>query len=205
MANDRFRPFAARFQTGFTYLAVLALVAMLGAVAGVTAEVWHTVMQREKERQLLFVGQQFRLAIERYYQAGVGGNRHYPASLDDLIKDPRFPDTRRYLRRIWIDPITVKDDWGLVRGSDGGIVGVYSPSQEKPIKVANFTQEEGAFDGLEHYSEWVFSALPASQGGAATADQGAAQAAPGNQNQKSTDVFGSDIFGGSGAAGKAGP
>lgn len=196
---------AACRQSGFTYLAVLALVVLMSAVAGATAEVWHTAMRREDERQLLFVGQQFRMAIARYYLAGVGGNRHYPASLDDLIKDPRFPDTRRYLRRIWVDPITGKDDWGLVRGPDGGIVGVYSPSREKPIKVANFTQEEGAFDSLEHYSDWVFSALPTGSGGSVTTDQGAAQAVPGNQNQKSTDLFGNDIFGGPSAAGKAGP
>lgn len=201
MDRRRVHRLAAGRQTGFTYLALLALVAMLSAVAGATMEVWHTAMQRENERQLLFVGQQFRMAITRYYFGSPGGQRHYPASLDDLIKDPRFPDTRRYLRRIWPDPITNQDDWELVRGPDGGIVGIHSPSQTKPIKVAGFTTEEGAFDGAEHYADWVFSAMPTQPANAAPAGGQGNNLAP---KQNNTDVFGRDVFGAprSGATGR---
>lgn len=143
-------------QAGFTYLGVLALVAIMGAALGATAEVWHIAQQREKERQLLFAGQQFRLAIERYYLNSPGKDRRYPNSLDDLLKDPRHPDTRRYLRRIWRDPFTGEAEWGLVRGRDGGIVGVHSLSGTAPLKRANFGPGEAGFEAAASYADWVF-------------------------------------------------
>lgn len=147
-----------RCQGGFTYLGVLALVAILSAVSAATAEVWHTVMQREKEKQLLFIGEQYAQAITRYYRSSAGGVGRYPASLDDLLKDPRYPDTRRYLRRIWVDPMTGQDDWVFVRGQDGGIMGVHSQSEAHPIKIGNFGPDEQGFEGAESYADWVFMA-----------------------------------------------
>jgi type II secretory pathway pseudopilin PulG len=153
-------PGTSRRQAGFTYLAVLALVALLGAVVGVTADVWHTTMQREKERQLLFVGQQFRKAIERYYLNSPPGQWLYPATLEDMIQDPRYPDIRRYLRRIWIDPVTGKADWDLLHDQNGGIVGLHSHSDAQPIKIGNFNPEQAQFEGAKHYSDWIFLAQP---------------------------------------------
>ena len=160
--NRPCRPQAAgsSHQGGFTYLTVLAAIALLSAVLGATAEVWHTAQQREKERELLFVGHQFRLAIARYYRATPGSVKQYPATLEDLLKDPRQPGTQRYLRRIWRDPITGKPDWGLVRGPSGELQGVYSLSEAKPIKVANFDAEDMNFEVAEKYSDWIFAYRP---------------------------------------------
>lgn len=58
---------------GFTYLAVLAMIAIIGIALAVTGEVWHIALKREKERELLFVGDQFRRAINSYYETcGLG-------------------------------------------------------------------------------------------------------------------------------------
>jgi type II secretory pathway pseudopilin PulG len=62
------RPGARRPQ-GYAYLALLFAVVLIGAALGGTATVWHTMMQRERERQLLWVGNQYRLAIQRYTEA----------------------------------------------------------------------------------------------------------------------------------------
>jgi len=44
---------------GFTYLTIMLLIVVMGILLGATTEVWHTGMQREKERELLFIGTSF--------------------------------------------------------------------------------------------------------------------------------------------------
>lgn len=143
----------AQSMMGFSYIGVLVAVAVMGALLGATMEVWHTAMQREKERELLFIGNQFRQALGSYYHAG----NSYPAKLEDLIKDPRQPQLRRYLRKIYHDPITGKTEWGLLLGAHGEIIGVHSLSDAHPIKTSGFTAADHDFTGAEKYSDWVFS------------------------------------------------
>ena len=144
-----------RQSAGFTYLGLLILVATMGIALTVVAQVWQTVQQREREDQLLFVGDQMRRALALYAANAQGGER-YPRSLEDLLKDPRHPDTRRYLRRIYLDPITGRADWGLVKGPGDVIMGVYSLSEEEPLKKTGFSLADRAFEGKTKYSEWVF-------------------------------------------------
>jgi len=145
-------------EQGFTYLAALFAVAILGGGLALVGEVWETSAKREKEAELLFAGDQYRKAIERYF---LSGQRQYPRSLEDLLKDSRRPGTVRYLRRLYPDPLTGKE-WGLVKAPDGGILGVHSLSQERPLKVAGFRARDAAFEGAQKYSEWKFvHALPA--------------------------------------------
>ncbi|SMF30809.1 type II secretion system protein [Pseudogulbenkiania subflava] len=148
---------AGRLQSGFTYLGVLMLVAIMGALLAATGEVWSTVIQRQKEQQLLFVGHQFREAIRQYYERSPGGVKRYPRSLDDLLLDKRYPTTQRYLRKIYFDPMTGKPEWGLLKAPDEGIAGVYSLARGTPIKVDNFATPDAAFKGAQRYSRWQFS------------------------------------------------
>lgn len=145
----------SRAQRGFTYLTGLFLVAMLGAGLALTSEVWETAAKREKEAELLFVGDQYRKAIERYYLSGP--QRQYPRALEDLLKDPRMPGTARYLRKLYADPLTGKADWGLVKGGDGGIAGVHSLSVETPLKIAGFRVRDADLEGARTYADWKFS------------------------------------------------
>lgn len=142
-----------RYGGGFTYIGLLLAIVIMGAVLGSTAEVWHTAVQREKERELLFVGNQFRMAISLYHQ---GHANAYPPSLEDLLKDKYKPSVQRYLRKIYYDPMTGSKEWGLVRGTNGGIVGVHSLSEEQPIKSAGFIKADNDFSGAKKYSDWVF-------------------------------------------------
>ena len=143
-------------KTGFTYLGVLFAVAIMGAVLAAVGSVWHTAQQREKERELLFIGNQFRSAIGGFYEKSSGTVKQYPHSLDDLLKDNRILVTKRWLRKIYIDPMTVKNEWGLVEAPGGGIIGVRSLSEDTPIKTGNFHKEDAEFEGKQHYSEWKF-------------------------------------------------
>lgn len=147
-------------QHGFTYLAVLLLVALMGVALAGAGTVWHSVAQREKERELLYIGKQFRQAIASYYESSPGASGKYPPSLDELLKDSRFPDTRRHLRRIYRDPLTGSTEWGVVKAPEGGIMGVHSLSPEQPLKSANFREADRALTGQAMYSGWVFAYLP---------------------------------------------
>ena len=145
-------------QAGFTYLSILFAVAIMGAGLALTGEVWHTAAAREREAELLQVGEEYRKAIERYY---LSGPKQYPRTLADLLKDPRQPGTVRYLRRLYPDPITGSAEWGVVKAPDGGVAGVFSPSEASPLKVAGFVVRNADFEGKKKYSDWKFVYSPA--------------------------------------------
>ena len=58
------------------------------------------------------------------------------------------------------DPMTESTDWGLVEAPGGGFMGVYSRSEETPIKTGNFAAAEQAFEAAEHYTKWMFTYSP---------------------------------------------
>lgn len=150
-------PLCGCLQRGFTYLWTLLLVAFLGIGLAIGSEIYSTSVQRDKELELLAIGRQFQEAIGRYYEAGVAaGGNEYPAALDDLLKDNRFPGVKRHLRKVFVDPMTGRPVWGLVRVG-GRIVGVHSLSDKRPIKQDNFEPSAIAFRGKERVSEWVFT------------------------------------------------
>ena len=142
-------------QGGFTYMILLIVIAILGVALGATGEIWGTVQKRTKERELLNVGDEYRRAIATYYAHGGG----YPLSLEDLLRDPRNAGTQRYLRKLYPDPVTGKT-WGLVKDASGGIYGVYTVSDDVPIKQANFAPAYARFEGKTKYSDWVFEYVP---------------------------------------------
>jgi type II secretory pathway pseudopilin PulG len=160
---------------GFTYMGLLFLIAMMGLALTVVSELWQTAQQRDKEEQLLFAGDQIRRAIGRYFASNGG----YPHQLEDLLKDPAFPGVRRFLRRIYRDPITGSAEWGLVKLPGDAISGVYSLSEQEPIKKAGFSLADQDFEGKAKYSEWVFVPRVGlrSRPGAGTAAPGAPAAA----------------------------
>lgn len=163
-----FPPFHRRKprQAGFTLLGLLFLVALLGLLLAAAGTTWRAATQREKEAELLFIGDQYRRALTSYYQLEQGPEKHYPKKLEDLLYDPRFPNTVRHLRRPWPDPIS-GDDWVLVRDEEGGIKGVHSPSTAKPRKTAGFSREYAAFEDAGHYADWVFVAGKQTEEGSA--------------------------------------
>lgn len=152
---------------GFTYLGLLAVVAIMGVLLVTAGEVWHMAQRREKEQELLFIGNQFRQAIDGYYEHTPGQGQRYPARLEDLLKDPRHPSTQRYLRRVYRDPVSGSEKWGLVKGPDGEIYGVHSLSEEEPIKKGNFSLADRNFEGRTKYADWVFMHTPGQQSGGA--------------------------------------
>ncbi|MGH8631787.1 MAG: type II secretion system protein, partial [Burkholderiales bacterium] len=122
--------------------------------------------------ELLFVGDQYRKAISQYYERSPGGDKRFPQTLEDLLLDKRYPATQRYLRRVYLDPMTSKLEWGLVRGPGNGIIGVYSLSEARVLKTAGFPERYADFEGKESVAEWKFMY------GASTDNASGAQPAP---------------------------
>jgi len=142
---------------GFTYLGVIFLILLLTLTAAAAGSVWQLVAQRERERELLFVGQQYRSAIEQYLARTPPGTARQLRQLGDLLRDPRLPANVRHLRRAYPDPVTGSPQWGLVRSRDGGIVGVYSLSARLPLKRVNFPDGLG-WGSVRSYRDWRFIA-----------------------------------------------
>jgi len=143
-------------QGGFTYVAILVAVAALGWGIAALGESWARIAQREKERELLWVGNQFRHAIGLYYHRSPGGAKRYPERLEDLLADARTLTPQRYLRRIYLDPVTGKREWGVVRAPEGGITGVYSLSGASTLKRGGFGKADEKFAAGATYGDWRF-------------------------------------------------
>ena len=140
---------------GFTYVGLLMFLAILGIAATASVTLGGLVERKSAEDELLRIGAEYRRALQSY--ANSGGNR-YPPSLQELLKDSRFPATRRHLRQLYADPVTGRDEWGLITAPEGGIVGIYSLSTSQPIKVQGFDAEFADFSEAKTYRDWIFSA-----------------------------------------------
>jgi type II secretory pathway pseudopilin PulG len=140
---------------GLVLFAVLLLLVLAGLLALLGAEVWATAMKREREAQLLFVGEQYRRAIESYWRASPGPVKTLPTSLEVLIEDDRFPTPVRHLRRLYADPIDNRAGWGLVKAGNG-ILGVHSHSEAIPLKRSGFPPHMLTFEGASTYRQWRF-------------------------------------------------
>jgi type II secretory pathway pseudopilin PulG len=150
-------------ERGFTLVGLLVIMLIIGIMTTVVARSWRIAAKADKEQELLWRGRQFRLAIKRYYDSKevpshVGLNI-YPSELKDLLKDPRSPGVHRYLRKIYIDPMTGKDDWVLVFDDKQHIKGVHSLSDGETLKRDNFDLDDSDFRGKARYSEWIFQYL----------------------------------------------
>lgn len=140
-------------------MTVLVLVVILGLTASIAGQSLSALMQREREAELLWRGQQFRQAIGNYYNVKHGAQQMFPAKLEDLVRDPRFPGVVRHLRRLYVDPMTGKD-WELIKDPAEKIIGVRSTSALAPYQQAGFPRGLEDLEGKAAYREWEFVFVP---------------------------------------------
>ncbi len=150
---------------GFAYVALLAIIVIIGISLGAAGNYWQSVMARDREEELLFRGDQYRRAIERYYLA-IPGKPLYPQNIDDLLTDNRTAVGRHFLRRKYNDPMTGGDFIEVRDPLSNRIIGVHSGSDKTPLKRANFADPYAEFAGKSKYSDWQFvSVITTSQQG----------------------------------------
>lgn len=140
-------PVVLRQEVGVTYVGLLFVIVLLGLATATFAPAWSTVVQREKEAELLFRLGEFRRAITTYRR----DHGRYPAKLKDLLEDATQLQVRRYLRRIYPDPMTGQADWKLEyivdkTGAVAGIRDLHSRSAEEGFRVVSGRGRK--------YSEW---------------------------------------------------
>ncbi len=93
----------ANRQNGYVLLAILFALTLLIIALGAAAPRAAKAIQRQNEAELIRRGEQYALAIRRFYKKF----GRYPSDLDQLENTNNI----RFLRRKYVDPITGKDDW----------------------------------------------------------------------------------------------
>lgn len=145
-------PTGKQRQQGSVFMGMLVTVAVVAVMLMEVGTLWSSVLQRERELELLARGNEIRRAIGLYYREG----NSFPKSLEDLVLDRRQPTVKRYLRRVYNDPLTGSAEWGVVEGPGETIMGVFSTAKGAPFKQGNFSVINQGFSGQGSYQGWVF-------------------------------------------------
>ncbi|HTA79088.1 MAG TPA: prepilin-type N-terminal cleavage/methylation domain-containing protein [Terracidiphilus sp.] len=152
------RPIRKRSERGLTLIELIVTVAILAILASAAVPVARFKVKRDRERELRRDLWEMRDAIDHYKDAADRGafqtkvdSQNYPPDLDTLVKGVDVQSKKvRFLRRIPVDPMTGKAEWGMRSMQDdptsdsfGGqsVFDVYSKSQAT------------ALDGTK-YSDW---------------------------------------------------
>jgi type II secretory pathway pseudopilin PulG len=180
--SPRLRP-----EGGYTLVALVIIFAVMTILLAAVLPSWTTMLQREKEEELVFRGLQYAEAI-RVFQVRFG---RYPVRLEELIEV-----RPRSIRQLWADPMTDGGQWGLVfaqaspdrrrgrRGRQDGdeedsdpsqqpreLTGASAPSDRASrrgdgrttgpvIGVHSLSSDSGfkSFFGSTEYNQWQFTA-----------------------------------------------
>ena len=143
---------------GFTLIELIIAIAILAILVGAAIPIARIRVKREKERELRRYLWEMRDAIDHYKDAADRGafqiklgTEGYPPDLETLVEGVDVQGKKvRFLRRIPIDPMTGRSEWGLRSMQDdpkssswGGqhVFDVYSKS------------DGSALDGTK-YSDW---------------------------------------------------
>ena len=161
---------------GYAMAALLVGMTVMAIFLTVALPAWRTAMQREKEAELIFRGQQYARAIVLFQRKYANT---FPPNVDILLNE-------HFLRKKYKDPMTADGQFqvvyvnqqasaqpsaggtvpqqgqvarpatqvtpGATVGPQGGIIGVASKSTATSLRVYN---------GHDKYNEWVFVATQA--------------------------------------------
>jgi DNA-binding CsgD family transcriptional regulator len=178
--HARHHPAASRPQ-GAVLLGFLILLAATGWTLSQWSQRAVDESQREYETELLWVGGQYRQAIESYFNGTPMGVKQLPGKLEDLIEDKRFPKPRRHLRKIYTDPMRPgKPLEVLMQGQK--IIGVHSLATGEPFRRMGFDPGQENFSEAKTYRDWRFVANIRIAGPSTAASAPAAASAAGSSS-----------------------
>jgi len=136
-------------ESGFTLAAVMVIMSvMMIFVAYTVPRQWSIIMQRDRERQTLFIMQQYAKAVEAFRAK----NNTYPVSMQQLV-EARQPRFLRCPKDGCVDPLTGQVDWFVIPQSQAPAPGggaapppglVQTPQGQNPQQAgANTTAATG--------------------------------------------------------------
>jgi len=152
-AHGRFR----RAAGGFTLIEMIVAVSILAILTGMAVPLVRVKVQREREVELRRDLWEMRDAIDRYKDAAdrgafqvKAGTDGYPPDLDTLVNGMDVGGKKvRFLRRVPVDPMTGKNEWGMRSTQDdpdsdswGGqnVFDVFSKSQGTALDGTRYDQ-----------------------------------------------------------------
>jgi general secretion pathway protein G len=154
-----------RRHSGYSFVELLVVSALLMILASAVMPLARVTMQRQREGELRRVLREMRTAIDKYkdaVDAGLiagtevrAGSEGYPPDLERLVEGvPVVNDASgrklKFLRRIPIDPITRSDEWGLRSYQDSPETNTWGGQNVFDV----YTKSPGtALDGTK-YRDW---------------------------------------------------
>ena len=119
-----------RRESGYTLVALLAMMTVLAIFAMAAAPGIHQQVKREKEKEAIFRGEQVANAIRQYYRYRISmrmaGDQALPSSMDQLIQGVPIQGgskTRQILRpSASRDPLTLEGEWRQIRPRSDALI-----------------------------------------------------------------------------------
>jgi general secretion pathway protein G len=146
-----------RRNSGFSLIELIVAVSILIILTGLAIPVARVRIQREREKELRHDLWEMRDAIDRYKDAADRGafqiklgSDGYPPDLYTLVNGVDVGGKKvRFLRRVPLDPMTGKTEWGMRSTQDdptseswGGqnVFDVYTKSQGTALDGSKYTE-----------------------------------------------------------------
>jgi general secretion pathway protein G len=151
--------FAARTKShGFTLIELIVATAILTILTGLAIPLVRVTIKRQREHDLREDLWNLRDAIDRYKDAADRsafqikvGSYGYPPDLETLVNGVDVQGKKlRFLRRIPIDPMTSKADWGLRAMQDDPDSDSWSGDDVFDVYTKS---QDTALDGTK-YKDW---------------------------------------------------
>ncbi|MGH7634013.1 MAG: pilus assembly FimT family protein [Gemmatimonadaceae bacterium] len=148
--------------------ALIVAIAMMAVLMTAAMPVWKHMVQREKEEELVFRGEQYARAIALFY---IKNSCTLPQDVDTLVSS-------HYLRKKWKDPVS-NDDFNLIGGSSTSGQPIqagqpFGPVQQNPqqgtgqVGISGVSPKSTAtsivvYNNQQQYSLWMFTYASALQ------------------------------------------
>ena len=95
-------------EQGFILVGLIVAIFIILLMLGIAAPTVARELRREREVEAIHRGNQYVQAIRRFY---LKNGNHYPNSIEQLEKTNNI----RFLRQRYVDPMTGKADWRLIK------------------------------------------------------------------------------------------
>jgi general secretion pathway protein G len=146
---------------GFTLIELIVSIFIISILVGLALPLAKNSIRREKEFELRAALREMRTAIDKYKDASDRGfiqmkvdTEGYPETLQVLVDGVQMvgqvDKKLKFLRKIPVDPMTNKPEWGLRAYQDDPKMTAWGGQDVFDV----YTKSEGtAFDGTK-YKEW---------------------------------------------------